>query len=188
MPRVHTNKTGYYGKGSVPVAEPVENEGATRRCALSPEKLVTQPFEGINTAYDVLLYAERTHGARNALGWRDIIDIVEEEKEVTKLVDGKEVKEKKKWKYFHLSDYKYLSFIEVREAVSEVARGLHDLGIISADVFNVYAQTRWVFSSTHTLILSSSTRPLPSQSQLANHGACLWLHLHYHRHRLRYPW
>jgi len=41
-----------------------------------------------------------------------------------------------------LSDYKYLSFIEVKEAVSEIARALIHLGVTSDDVINVYSQTR----------------------------------------------
>ncbi|KAF8882829.1 long-chain-fatty-acid-CoA-ligase [Infundibulicybe gibba] len=140
--RVHTNKPGYFGKGSVEIAPAAaEGEGPTRRFAITSDRLVTQPFEGINTVYDVLAYASRTHGTRNALGWRDIIDIHEEVKEVKKTVDGKEVTEKKKWKYFQLSDYKYMNFIELKEAVSEVARALIDLGVTSDDVFNVYAQT-----------------------------------------------
>ncbi|KAF8064402.1 long-chain-fatty-acid-CoA-ligase [Lyophyllum atratum] len=141
MSRIRTNKPGYYGKGSVEVAPAGEGEGAIRRCALSPERLVTQPFEGIDTVYDIIAYAARTHGTRNALGWRDVLNVVEEEKDVTKVVEGKEVTEKKKWKYFQLSDYKYLNFLEVKDAVSELARGMVELGISADDVVNVYAQT-----------------------------------------------
>ncbi|KAG5643653.1 hypothetical protein DXG03_000533 [Asterophora parasitica] len=141
MSRIRTSKPGYYGKGSVEVSPATEGEGGIRRCSLAVDKLVTQPFEGIDTVYDIVAYAARTHGSRNALGWRDILNIVEEEKDVTKVVEGKEVTEKKKWKYFQLSDYKYLSFFEVKDAVSEAARGLLELGVTTDDVFNVYAQT-----------------------------------------------
>ncbi|KAF8824666.1 hypothetical protein HHX47_DHR8000422 [Lentinula edodes] len=139
---VHTNKPGYFGKGSVeigPAAGP--GEGPIRRIAISSESLITQPFEGIKTVYDVLEYAARTHGTRRALGWRDIVDIHEEEKEVKKVVGGKEVTEKKKWKYFQLSDYKYINFIELKDAVSEIARGLVEIGVTSDDVFNIFSQT-----------------------------------------------
>lgn len=140
----HTCKPGFYGKGSEEHEPPArEGEGHIRRNTLS-KTLVTQPFEGIDTVYDVLSYAARTHGTRNALGWRDILDVHEEEKDVKKVVDGKEVIDKKKWKYFELSDYKYLNFIEVKEAVSEIARALIDLGVTTDDVFNVYAQTRYL--------------------------------------------
>lgn len=144
MSRIRTNKPGYFGKGSVEVSPASEGEGAVRRCAISADRLVTQPFEGIDTVYDIVAYAARVHGSRNALGWRDVLDVVEEEKEVKKVVDGKEVTEVKKWKYFQLSDYKYLNFIEVKDAVSEIARGLIELGVTKDHIINVYAQTRCV--------------------------------------------
>ncbi|KAJ7029590.1 hypothetical protein C8F04DRAFT_1237003 [Mycena alexandri] len=70
-----TNKPGYCGKRSV------------------------EPFPGIDTVFDMLQYVAKTHGTRDALGWRDIVNVHEEAKEVTKTVDEKEVKETKKWKY-----------------------------------------------------------------------------------------
>lgn len=142
MPRVQTLLPGYYKEGSVEVSPPTEGQGGIRRFAITKDKLVTQPVEGIDTVYDVVEYAARTHGSRDALGWRDVVRMHEEEKEVTKTVDGKEVTEKKKWKYFELSDYKYHSFIAVKEIVSEIAGALVELGISAGEVFNVYAQTR----------------------------------------------
>ncbi|KAJ7437256.1 hypothetical protein B0H11DRAFT_2108310 [Mycena galericulata] len=138
----HTNRPGYYGKGSVEVTPPSsDNDGPTRRLAISADKLVTQPFEGIDTVFDILEYVAKTHGTRDALGWRDVVDIHEEAKEVKKIVEGKEVTETKKWKYFQLSDYKYISYVQLRDQVSEIARGLVDMGITTDDVFNIYAAT-----------------------------------------------
>ncbi|KAF7343931.1 Long-chain-fatty-acid-CoA ligase [Mycena venus] len=137
-----TNRPGYYGKGSVEVAPPSsDDEGPTRRLAISADKLVTRPFEGIDTVYDVLEYVAKTHGTRDALGWRDVLAVHEEEKEVSKIVEGKEVKEKKKWKYFELSGYKYISYVGLKERVGELARGLVDLGLTNEDVFNIFAAT-----------------------------------------------
>ncbi|KIK66568.1 hypothetical protein GYMLUDRAFT_239489 [Collybiopsis luxurians FD-317 M1] len=142
MPTVHTSKPNYYGSGSVEINNnPPEGESPVRRCALSSSQLVSQPFEGIETVCDVLEYASRTHGTRNALGWRDVVRMHDEEKEVTKNVGGKEVKEKKTWKYFELSDYKYINFIELKETVSDLAKGLIELGVAEGQVFNIYAQT-----------------------------------------------
>ncbi len=106
------------------------------------DRIVTGPMDGINTVHDVLLHASRVHGERKAYGYRDIIDTVEEQKEVTKIIGGKEVKETKIWRYFHLSDYKYISYLEFKSGVSEVSRGLLKLDIKKGDVFNIYAQTR----------------------------------------------
>ncbi|KAF5370975.1 hypothetical protein D9757_009894 [Collybiopsis confluens] len=142
MPTLHTSKPNYYGKGSVEITtSPLEGESPVRRCALSSAELTKQPFEGIDTVYDVLKYASKTHGTRKALGWRDVVAIHDEEKEVVKNVGGKEVKEKKVWKYFELSDYKYISFIELEATVTDLAHGLVALGVDEGKVFNIYAQT-----------------------------------------------
>ncbi|OBZ74756.1 Long-chain-fatty-acid--CoA ligase 1 [Grifola frondosa] len=137
------SKSNIYGRpGSVEVG-PEKSDGETRirRLAMTKDQLVTQPWEGIDTVPDILHYVARTHGTKNAFGYRDIIDIHEEQKEVKKFVGGKEVTELKTWKYFQLSDYKYLSFVKVKEAVVEVAGGLIELGVTRDDIVNVYAAT-----------------------------------------------
>jgi long-chain acyl-CoA synthetase len=40
----------------------------------------------------------KKYGDRQAAGYRDVIDVIEEEKDVKKMVEGKETTEKKKWK------------------------------------------------------------------------------------------
>jgi long-chain acyl-CoA synthetase len=130
--------------GSVEVGpEPAPGESRARRLRPNEHGLTERPWEGLDTTYDIITYCAKTHAKKDAVGWRDIVDQIEEEKEVTKVVGGKEVKEKKKWKYFQLSDYKYLSFEQFHAAVNEVARGLLELGIKKEDVFNVYASTRY---------------------------------------------
>ena len=127
---------------SVPVEQnPKSGESATRRNACYKDQLVTQPHAGVETVPDILKYCTRTHGTKDALGWRDVIDIHEEEKEVKKTVGGKEVVEKKTWKYFQLSDYRYLNYVEVLEAANELSAALIELGVQKGEVFNVYAQT-----------------------------------------------
>ncbi|GLB35700.1 putative AMP-binding enzyme [Lyophyllum shimeji] len=141
-PFVQTVKPGYFGQGSVEVAPPANaNEGPTRRLAIACEALVTQPSEGVETVFDVLQYAARTHGSSRAVGWRDVVRTHEEQKEVKKVVDGKVVTETKTWKYFELSDYKYISFVEFERMVADLAHALLDLGFESNHIFNIYAQT-----------------------------------------------
>src|SRR5258708_2829196 len=132
-----------WGKGSVEIGPSApQGETRVRRLEKTQDRIVTGPMDGINTVHDVLLHASRVHGERKAYGYRDIIDTVEEQKEVTKIIGGKEVKETKIWRYFHLSDYKYISYLEFKSGVSEVSRGLLKLDIKKGDVFNIYAQTR----------------------------------------------
>jgi long-chain acyl-CoA synthetase len=113
-----------------------------RRNTKTKDFLVTQPFEGIDTVADVLFYAARTHGTKDAFGTREVKDVHEEEKEVKRKVDGVEKIEKKKWKYFELGPYEYLSFREVKGVAVEIANAFVELGLRKGDVFNIYAMTR----------------------------------------------
>ncbi|KAI0687926.1 acetyl-CoA synthetase-like protein [Cytidiella melzeri] len=126
---------------AVEVGPQAEGESRARRAPQSVDGLVESPLDGITTVYDVVQYAARTHGKKNAMGYREVDKIVEEEKEIQKVVGGKEVTEKKTWKYFQLSDPKYISYLDVQEAVSEIGRALVDLGITQQDILNIYAQT-----------------------------------------------
>jgi hypothetical protein len=160
---VHLSPDDSWGNGSVDVGSPAQpGQSRVRRLEKTHDRLITSPAEGINTVYDILQYASRTHGTRNAYGYRDVIDIIEDQKEVTKTVDGKQVKETKTWKYFHLSDYKYISYVDLKNIVSEVSRGLLKLGIQKNDVFNIYAQTRYVQSFSPFLSFPFSQPPLLS--------------------------
>ncbi len=66
-----------------PEAQP--GQARIRRSNVSPDVLITEPQEGVHTVYDVLQYTARTYSDKDALGWRDVENIIEEEKEVTKV-------------------------------------------------------------------------------------------------------
>ncbi|KZP04981.1 acetyl-CoA synthetase-like protein [Athelia psychrophila] len=136
MSKVKPN--AYFGVGSVEVDSKGEK---CRRLAITKDSLITQPQEGLETTTDLVDFAARTHGAKNAFGWREITQVHREEKDVKKIMGGEEKTEKKQWQYFELSDYKYISFVEVQTRVSELARGLVTCGITSDNIFNMYAST-----------------------------------------------
>ncbi|KAG8766857.1 long-chain fatty acid-CoA ligase, partial [Serendipita sp. 397] len=145
------------GAGSVYISEPEnKNETGIRRAAHTKDRLLTEPYDGVNTIPDILDYSARMHGERQAMGWRDIVEVVEEEKEVTKTVDGKETKQMKKWKYFKLSEYKYINYIELRQRAIDIANGLLQLGVGKGEVWNIYASTgaTWQFMQHGCALIS----------------------------------
>ena len=141
-PKPTRQRNVFFGDGSVVVRS--DADGDVRRLAISADKLVERPFDGLTVIPDIIDPAARLYNDRDAVGWRDIVGIHEEEKDVEKIVNGQKVVETKKWKYFELSDYKYISFHELRQRVSALARGLLHHKIRKNDVFNIYAQTRSV--------------------------------------------
>jgi long-chain acyl-CoA synthetase len=140
--------SGSFGKGSVEVEPPArQGESGVRRLEVAKDALVTQPAPGVETIPDIIDYVARVHGNRDAMGWRDVLNMHEEKKEIKRIVDGKEKTETKLWKYFELSDYRYIDYIQLKEAISEAAHGLVELGAGPDDVIDMFAETRYVATS-----------------------------------------
>ncbi|PVF94702.1 acetyl-CoA synthetase-like protein [Serendipita vermifera] len=136
LPRIAT------GPGSVFITGPEHpNESGIRRATHTKDRLVSKPAPGVSTVSDILDYTARVYGNKPSMGWRDVLDIIEEEKEVTKTVNGKAIKEKKKWSYFKLGGYQYVSYIEVREKAHAIAKAMLELGVEKGAVWNIYAST-----------------------------------------------
>lgn len=110
-----------------------------------PEHSLTPagPENGIDTVHDIILYSARTHGSKNALGARDIVDTINEEKEITRVVNGQEEKSKKKWQYFKLSPLSWISYETALEDTRNIGSGLRHFGMggEGETFFNIYAQT-----------------------------------------------
>lgn len=138
----HTTPDRYGTPASVEVGpDALPGESRARRLRFTADRLLYRPADGINTTWDIIQNSAAKFGDKQAMGWRDVVDIVTEEKEVTKTVDGEQVTEKKQWQFFQMSEYKYMSYKEVRDAVSEIGRGLLELGIERDEIFNIYSRT-----------------------------------------------
>ncbi|GAA5823706.1 hypothetical protein JCM10212_003715, partial [Sporobolomyces blumeae] len=125
--------------------EALPGQGRVRRCHLSPDQLVTTPHKDIRVLADVLPYVVSKYGNIESFGQRAVVDTVKEDKEVTKVVGGKEVKETKTWSYFTLGPYTWWTYNEFAEIVKHAQGGLVKAGCSKDTVFNLYAATapRW---------------------------------------------
>ncbi|KAI8987572.1 hypothetical protein BDF20DRAFT_850951 [Mycotypha africana] len=125
----------------------VPGEGPVHRSILSPHQLVATPADGVNTLCDVLNYAATHYPDRHGFGYRSLENTITKEKKVTKIVNGVEKVEKKKWTYFQLSDYKYCTYKEAKETVQWIGLGLIKLGMRKGDKVQLSASTslEWMF-------------------------------------------
>nr|CAG8641383.1 9322_t:CDS:2 [Entrophospora candida] len=127
---------------SVEIGTKVEGESRIRRSQLSPDKLIESPEEGVETLYDVVQRSVKKYGDRkNAFGYRKIEKIVEEEKEITKIVGGVEKKELKTWKYFQLSGYNWLTYNDIDQEIKTIGAGLIKLGLNKGSKITIFAST-----------------------------------------------
>lgn len=66
--------------------EPKAGEGRIRRSFVSPDHLITSPDPGkVTVLAHILDHAKTEFADVQGLGWRDVIDVVKENKEVTKV-------------------------------------------------------------------------------------------------------
>ena len=125
-----------------PGVEPKEGETIPRRNPLAKNGLITTPEEGVTTMYDIVKRGAEKFGNAKALGSRKVVQTHVETKKIKKIVDGKEQEVDKKWTYFELSEYHYMSFIEYEKLVHQVGAGLRKLGMQREDRVHIFAATR----------------------------------------------
>ncbi|KAI9362425.1 hypothetical protein DFJ73DRAFT_812305 [Zopfochytrium polystomum] len=125
------------------IGKPRAGQGKTRRNVRSLETLSTTPIPDVKTVFDILSRAVRLTPKKNIIGYRSLVRIVEEEKEVTKVVAGVEKKEIKTWKYFELSKYNWLTYAQVNELAVAYGAGLKQLGLNHGDKVTLYAGTSY---------------------------------------------
>ncbi|GAA5983721.1 hypothetical protein JCM11641_001727 [Rhodosporidiobolus odoratus] len=133
---------GYYQPTTVEVGPPAQpGQSRTRRYHATADKLVDSPSPEVKVIADLLAHSVKTRPDNEAVGWREVVQVHIEEKEVTKNVGGKEVKEKKSWQYFELSPYKTMTYRELGAHVKDAASALVKLGHTRETIFNIYSQT-----------------------------------------------
>ncbi|KAK5163256.1 long-chain fatty acid-CoA ligase [Saxophila tyrrhenica] len=124
-----------------PGLEKKEGETIPRRNARTKDSLRVTPEEGVNTIFDIIKRSSKKYGNAKAVGKRRLLETHEETKKVKKMVDGKEQEVDKKWQYFELSKYEYMSFTEYEQLVLKVGCGFRKLGMKAEDRVHIFAAT-----------------------------------------------
>ncbi|AET38190.1 uncharacterized protein Ecym_2464 [Eremothecium cymbalariae DBVPG len=106
------------------------HETAPRRNAKCADGVVDRPL-GLrcSTVYEFALECFERGGKRRAIGWRDVLEVHEETKTVTKVVDGKETEVEKTWLYYEMSGYSYNTYEELMALMHDYGRGLVKVGL-----------------------------------------------------------
>ncbi|KAF7589412.1 long-chain fatty acid-CoA ligase [Aspergillus hancockii] len=89
---------------------PCPGDTIPRRSLSATDGLLIQAEEGVATTYDVFRRASRKFGSLRAAGTRRVIRTHQEE---TKITDRTGKRVNKKWTYYELSGYTYLSFADL---------------------------------------------------------------------------
>lgn len=119
----------------------VDGETIPRRNVRTKEGLVHTPGDGVATLYDILKRSSKKFGNAKALGSRKVVRTHDEVKKIKKTIDGKEETVDKKWTYFELSEYQYMSFIEYERTAIQLGAGMRKLGMNKGDRLHIFAAT-----------------------------------------------
>ncbi|KAF2119428.1 hypothetical protein BDV96DRAFT_610450 [Lophiotrema nucula] len=119
-------------------APQVAGETIPRRHPSAKHKLLEEPEPGVATVYDILKRSARKFGKANALGSRKVLDTHVETK---KIKNGQGETVEKKWTYYELSDYSYISFLELESRALRAGAAMRKLGLEKNDRIEIYAAT-----------------------------------------------
>jgi long-chain acyl-CoA synthetase len=118
------------------------NGGRIRRSVMAAEGIQRIPAPGVHTLYDLLQRSARKYSNNNALGYRTLEAMIEEEKEVIKVIDGVETTVVKKWSYFQMSGYQYITYAEAGQMALDIGAGFRHLGLLETAKVEIFAPTK----------------------------------------------
>lgn len=123
-------------------APEIQGETKPYRHVKAKDGLITRPSPEIATIYDLFTTTAKKYGDKAAIGSRSLIKTHIETKKVPKVVDGIKTEVEKKWTYFELSPYKFLTYKEYETRALNVGAGLRKLGLEPGDKIHIFASTR----------------------------------------------
>ncbi|QSL66160.1 hypothetical protein MERGE_000535 [Pneumocystis wakefieldiae] len=116
--------------------EDVKGESRIRRSIFSMNELLVRPSPDVNTVYDILTRSYKLYGSKKAFASRKILQVHTKNKELTKIIGGKEIKVQKDWMYYELGHFEYISYIEFYEKFQFMQRqGMYCHRLIIALIF-----------------------------------------------------
>ncbi|CAJ2505204.1 Uu.00g125980.m01.CDS01 [Anthostomella pinea] len=126
---------------TAPGASEVEGETKPYRHVKAKDGFVTRPAPHIATVYDLFTNSAKVYGDKPAIGARRLIKTHTDTKKVPKVVDGVKTEVEKKWNYFELSPYEFLTYKEYETRALRVGAGLRKLGLDPSDKLHLFAST-----------------------------------------------
>lgn len=115
---------------TVPVGEAKPGETAPRRATQQKSAPLDRPADSkATTLPEYIRECVKRNPDRNCIAWRNLVEIHEETKKVTKIVDGEETSVDKLWQFYEYSPYQHSTFSEMLTNLEDISRGLVEIGL-----------------------------------------------------------
>ncbi|KAG0660715.1 long-chain-fatty-acid--CoA ligase 1 [Monosporozyma unispora] len=153
-----------------------EHETAPRRSSRAVKAALTKPRDfTCETVFEMISECCRRYKNNNSIGWRNVIDIHEEQKTVTKTINGKPQDVQKTWMYYELTPYQYITFAQMEQNMIHIGKGLVSMGLEPAteDKLHIYASTshKWM-----QMYLGTQSQSIPIVTAYDTLGAKVLIH------------
>jgi hypothetical protein len=137
-----------------------DNESPIRRLrAVANGNLTTtlsdHPY--ILTVYDLIKNAVEQWSDKECLGSRKVVAKHEEQKNVTKVINGVETTVPKTWVYSELSPFDYRTYRDLGKESTSIGAGLRKLGLNPGDNVGLYADTSYISYFGINLVLNGKS-------------------------------
>jgi long-chain acyl-CoA synthetase len=119
-------------------------QSSIQRSLISRSQLLGTLFDNITTLYELLFFSFEKFSDYPCIGWRDLIKEHKEQREITKKVQGKEIKEKRDFTLYEMSPFKWITYKQYGSRVENVASGLvsSDVGVSPrSSTFGIFCNT-----------------------------------------------
>lgn len=147
---------------NVPVGNAKPGETAPRRnYKVKDGAVIKPPGYKCSTVFEFFNETVQNHGKdKLCQGWRDLIDIHSETKQVTKLINGEKKTVDKNWLFYEKSDYKYITFGQLQSLIQFYGKGLINIGLnhSNVDKLHIFAATSPYWIRT---FLAAQTQNIP---------------------------
>lgn len=158
---------------TVPVGEAKPGETAPRRKVTQKSGAVDKPLD--SKATDVFGFFTECVGrnpSRNAMGWRNLLEIHSETKKIKKIINGQEETVDKEWLYYENSEYQYITYSELEQLVKQYGRGLVKFGITpnQHDKLHIFASTSHKWMQTYLACTSQNIPIVTAYDTLGEKG------------------
>ncbi|KAL6449690.1 LOW QUALITY PROTEIN: FAA1 Long-chain-fatty-acid--CoA ligase 1 [Candida maltosa Xu316] len=143
---------------TVAVGEAKPGETAPRRRSAQRDAAVMRPTDSkATTMPEFIDECIKRNGDSTAMGWRDLVEVHIETKQVTKLIDGEHKKVDKEWTYYEMGPYNYISYPDLSVLVKNYSK---ELGLLpeQQSKLMIFAATSHKWMQT---FLASSYQGIP---------------------------
>ncbi|KAK5994974.1 Acyl-CoA synthetase FUM16 [Cladobotryum mycophilum] len=153
-----------------PGYEKIPGETIPRRHPEAKDGLINRPHDDVFTVFDIVRRSAREFPNHTAVGSRKLIKLHNEVKKVPKNVDGQVIEVEKKWQFFELSGFSFISYKDYQTLVLQLGSGLRQLGLTSDAKLHIFASTSVPWMSMSHACASQSITIVTAYDTLGESG------------------